>query len=122
MVFRKHEQQSILRAKRLRGAMTNAEVLLWSRLRRDGMQGIRFRRQHPIGPYVADFACTSAMLVIEVDGETHHTPEQLLHDQRRHRYFMQRGWCELRIGNRDVYDNLEGVLEAIWREANRKRY
>ena len=122
VVYRKHEQRSIAFAKRLRRTMTNAEVILWSKLRRDQMHGLRFRRQHPIGPYVADFACTTAMLVIEVDGETHHTLEQLFHDARRREYLVTRGWHEFRVAKRDVYDNLDDVLDAIWREANRKRY
>jgi very-short-patch-repair endonuclease len=102
-------------ARRLRRSMTDAEVILWSRLRRDQFAGLRFRRQHPIGPYVADFVCAKRKLVIEVDGETHHTPEQLLHDLRRREYLETRGWREMRIANRDVYDELENVLEVIWR-------
>ena len=117
MVSRRYEQLSIPRAKQLRRAMTDAEVILWSRLRRGQMHGIHFRRQHPIGPYVADFACRTAMLVVEVDGETHHTPEQVLHDTRRRNYLERRGWRELRFANSDIYDRLDEVLESIWREA-----
>ena len=96
--------------------MTDAEVILWSHLRRDQFHWLRFRRQHPIGPYVADFVCAKLKFVIEVDGETHHTPEQLLHDMRRREYFESRGWREMRVTNQDVYDNLNEVLELIWRE------
>jgi very-short-patch-repair endonuclease len=99
--------------------MTEAEVILWSRLRRNQFDGLRFRRQHPMGPYVADFACAAIKLVIEVDGETHHTAEQLLHDARRRVYFESRGWREMRVSNRDVYDDLDGVLESIWRATRR---
>jgi very-short-patch-repair endonuclease len=102
-------------ARRRRRSMTNAEVILWSHLRRNQFAGLRFRRQRPIGPYVADFVCAKRRLVIEVDGETHHTPEQLLHDIRRREYFETRGWREMRIANREVYDELDNVLEAIWR-------
>jgi very-short-patch-repair endonuclease len=121
MVSRRREQLSIPRAKQLRAAMTNAEVILWSRLRRAQLRGLHFRRQHPIGPYVADFACRRAMLVVEVDGETHHTPEQVTHDARRRWYLEQRGWCEMRVANQDVYRHLDEVIESIWRNADRQR-
>jgi very-short-patch-repair endonuclease len=119
MSARKQEANTIALARRLRRSMTNAEIILWSRLRHGQMHGLRFRRQHSIGPYVADFACAAAMLVIEVDGETHHTPEQVSHDARRRRYLASRGWKELRVSNRDVYENLIEVLDGIWREASR---
>jgi very-short-patch-repair endonuclease len=70
-------------AKRLRRTMTKAEVVLWSNLRMLSKHGFHFRRQHPIGPYVADFAHMAGRLVIEVDGATHITPEQVAHDKRR---------------------------------------
>jgi very-short-patch-repair endonuclease len=88
-------------------------------LRRDQFQGLRFRRQHPIGPYIADFVCAKLKLVIEVDGETHHTPEQLVHDARQRDYMESRGWREMRVTNQDVYDDLDNVLESIWRETRR---
>ncbi len=114
--MRDREERSKPLAKRLRAVMTSAEVILWSRLRRGGMRDLRFRRQHPIGPFVADFACVSAKLVIEVDGETHATWLERAHDARRRRYFTERGWREVRIGNNDVYKRLDDVLEMIWRE------
>jgi very-short-patch-repair endonuclease len=120
MVSRRREQLSIPRAKQFRVSMTNAEVILWSRLRRRQMHGLHFRRQHPIGAYVAHFACVKAMLVIEVDGETHHTAEQRAHDARRTADFAERGWYEIRVGNYDVYKNLNDVLEIVWRAANRE--
>jgi very-short-patch-repair endonuclease len=70
--------------------MTEAEVMLWSRLRLKEMHGVHFRRQHPIGPYIADFACVPAMLVVEVDGRTHATDEQHAHDVRRDAYMTGR--------------------------------
>jgi very-short-patch-repair endonuclease len=95
--------------------MTNAEVILWSRLRRDLVFGHRFRRQHPIGPYVADFACVPARLIIEIDGPTHLRSGGLSHDRRRDRYLQSRGWRILRIWNDDVYKNLNAVLDEIAR-------
>lgn len=96
--------------------MTDAERILWSRLRRKAFDGEnRFRRQHPIGPYIADFACVAAWLVVEVDGDTHGTEEEVAHDRRRDAYIRARGWRVFRVTNLDVYKNLDVVLEGIWR-------
>jgi very-short-patch-repair endonuclease len=93
--------------------MTRAETILWTRLRRRQVLGLLFRRQMPIGPYIADFACAEARLVIEVDGETHSSPEQLVHDARRASFIEAEGWSILRIWNSDVYDNEDGVVRMI---------
>ena len=93
--------------------MPRSEALLWSYIRKRAVSGAKFRRQHPIGPYIADFACVGAKLVIEVDGHTHWTPEQLQHDALRTTYMQERGWRVLRVTSVDVYDNLSGVWEAI---------
>lgn len=101
----------------LRHKMTRAEVILWSRLRRNEVPGRRFRRQHPIGPYVAGFACVPARLVVEVDGGTHSTSTEVLHDRRRDAYMKGRGWRILRVTNEDIYKNLDTVLDGIVRFA-----
>jgi very-short-patch-repair endonuclease len=111
---REREQKSRERAKDLRSHMPDAEVILWSRLRRHGIEGMRFRRQHPIGPYIADFACPLERLVIELDGAGHMTDEKQEYDQARDAYMRSRGWRVIRFRNEDVYKNL-GVLEVIWR-------
>jgi very-short-patch-repair endonuclease len=95
--------------------MSRAEALLWTFIRRRAMNGAKFRRQHPIGHYMADFACIQARLVVEVDGATHWTPEQLAHDAQRTRYLESEGWRVLRVTNADVYENLDGVWEMIAR-------
>jgi very-short-patch-repair endonuclease len=100
------------RARILRRRLTNAETILWSRLR-GSVCGTRFRRQHPIGPYIADFACISASIVIEIDGETHSTKAACEHDKRRDAYLRSRGWQIVRVWNRDVYESLDSVLESI---------
>jgi len=87
--------------------LTDAEIILWSRLRRARQIGVRFRRQHPIGPYIADFACIAAKLVIEVDGACHGAPSERAYDGVRDRYMGERGWQVLRIDNHNVYTNLE---------------
>jgi len=107
------EKQSRSHAKRLRKEMPRAEALLWSYIRRRALNGVRFRRQHPIGPYIADFACVAARLVVEVDGATHWTAEQLAHDARRTKFLEAEGWRVLRVTNSDVYENLDGVWLTI---------
>ena len=117
--IRPNEAKACVRAKALRRSMTHAEVLLWQELRHDAVDGLRFRRQHPIGPYVADFACAPIKLVVEIDGATHGSDAQVAHDRRRSAYFARLGWREIRFSNFDVYEDLPGVMEAIWRQAQR---
>jgi very-short-patch-repair endonuclease len=100
----------IVRAKQLRHHQTNAETVLWHRLRAGRLAGYRFRRQHPIGPYVVDFVCLEAKLVIEVDGPTHDDRQR---DQRRDRDLASRGYSTLRFWNNDLYENIDGVIEMI---------
>ncbi|MBP6013261.1 MAG: DUF559 domain-containing protein [Alphaproteobacteria bacterium] len=115
-LIRPNELKSRALAKSLCRSMTHAEALLWTYLRRDAIDGFRIRRQHPIGPYVADFACTTARLVIEVDGATHGSEAQVAHDAWRRAFFAAHGWREIRFTNGDVYGDLNGVLAAIWHE------
>jgi very-short-patch-repair endonuclease len=79
--MRQGETISRERSKKLRQDMTKAEVIVWYWLRRQ-QTGHKFRRQHPVGPYIADFACVAEKLIVEIDGYTHHTPEQRAHDSR----------------------------------------
>ena len=115
MGMRRAERRSQVLAKRLRRQMTDAEIILWSRLRHDVVHGRRFRRQHPVGPYVADFACVSARLVVEVDGETHSSVAELAHDRRRTAYLRAQGRHVFRVTNEDIYRNLDSVLDGIVR-------
>jgi very-short-patch-repair endonuclease len=101
------------KARSLRQNMTKAEVFLWMALRKRGLNGARFRRQHPVGPYIADFACPAAKLIVEVDGATHSTPDELAHDARRTKYLESQGWTVIRVNNSDVYENMDGVWHAI---------
>jgi very-short-patch-repair endonuclease len=100
-------------ARTLRRKLTRAETILWSRLRRDQVDGYRFRKQHPVGPYVADFACLIAKLIVEVDGGTHSTDRERAYDRARDTYLRERGWRVLRVWNDDIYKNSDGVLEMI---------
>jgi very-short-patch-repair endonuclease len=95
--------------------MTLPEIVLWQALRKGRLAGLRFRRQHPIGPYVTDFYCAAAKLAVEVDGLAHDAAAQVVHDNRRDRWLTAHGISVLRITARDVLkdETLESVLLAI---------
>jgi very-short-patch-repair endonuclease len=93
----------IATARRLRKDMTNAERTLWSLLRQRP-EGLKFRRQHPIGAYVADFACPEIGLIIELDGGQHNLPVHQLRDQRRTEWLESQGWHVLRFWNTQVFE------------------
>jgi very-short-patch-repair endonuclease len=112
-IMREAETKSRKQAKHLRAEMTKAEIILWTRLKGRSLHGHRFHRQHPIGPYIVDFACKAQMLIIEVDGATHSTDTQIKHDVQRTKFLETQAWEVLRISNLDIYENLNGVLEAI---------
>ncbi len=99
------------RARELRGSMTRAEVILWQRLRAKQMCGLRFRRQEPVGNFIADFYCAAARLVVELDGDSH--VERAAADARRDEIMRGEGFVVLRFTNEQVLQNLTGVLEAI---------
>jgi very-short-patch-repair endonuclease len=100
-------------AKRMRGNATNAEAQLWKHLRRHPMSGSHFRRQVVVGPYIADFACMAARVIIEVDGSQHGELSNMLRDDVRTKWFEAEGYRVLRFWNSDVFANLEGVLDTI---------
>ena len=100
------------RAKRLRRAMTRAETLLWRHLKANRLSGLGFRRQTPMGNYIADFVAHSCRLIVEVDGESHDFEERVRQDARRDEWFASRGYRVLRFTNDDVMRNLEGVVIA----------
>ena len=99
-------------ARALRGRMTTAEELLWRGLRDRRLAGLKFRRQVPVGRYVADFLCEEAMLVVELDG-SQHADQTLNHDLRRTAALEGWGYRVLRFWNNDLTTNLEGVLTSI---------
>jgi very-short-patch-repair endonuclease len=98
-------------AKELRRNLTPAEQRLWAVLRGRRAGGLRFRCQHPVGPFVLDFFCPAAKLVIEVDGAIHE--RQRDQDQARTEHLEGYGYCVLRFTNREVMTNLNGVVERI---------
>ena len=93
--------------------MTPPELRLWVILRGKALAGLRFRRQHPIGPYILDFYCPTARLAVEADGEGHDRPDQAGHDMRRDRWLTEQGVATPRFAAIDVRDNLDGVAIAI---------
>jgi very-short-patch-repair endonuclease len=101
------------RAKELRRPMTRAEVILWTRLQKRQVQGLHFRRQHPVAPYIPDFSCVKARLIVEVDGATHSTEDERGHDERRRQYLEEQGWTILRVWNDEIYRNENGVVETM---------
>ena len=98
-----------------RANMPEAEVMLWSVLKGRKMLGCKFRRQHGVGAYRLDFYCAELLLGIELDGETHYVGTAQVRDCRRQRFIESLGIRVLRFLNSDVYENLDGVWDAIAR-------
>ncbi len=101
-------------ARSLRRISTNAERRLWEGLRRSQVASFRFRRQVSLGGFIVDFASFDARLVIEVDGATHSTDEEIARDSARSATFSSQGFAVLRFTNDDIYRNLGGVLETVY--------
>ena len=98
-------------AKRLREDSTDAEKKLWYWLRNRRLAGAKFRRQLPIGPYIADFACVEAQLIVELDGGQH--ADRVEHDEVRSAFLASKGFRVLRFWNNDVLLHTEDVLSVI---------
>lgn len=106
---------TVRKARRLRKAMSLPEVLLWEQLRkRPG--GLKFRRQHPSGPYILDFYCSDARLAIEIDGATHDSGDQPARDQARDSWFHKAGISTLRVPAATVLSDVAVAAEAIVRQ------
>ena len=107
-----------LKARALRNNLTDVEQRLWRWLRGKQM-GATFRRRYPIGPYIADFACTSLAIVIELDGGQH--AENSGYDARRDAFLRSKGFSVLRFWNHQVMGEVDSVLAVIWREVEAAR-
>jgi len=99
------------RAKELRSNSTVPERILWDALRGRNVGGLKFRRQHPIEPYIVDYYCADARLVVELDGDSHNGREE--YDRERSDHLRRLGLTIMRVANDDVSNNLDGVAEAI---------
>ena len=102
------------RAKAMRRNLTDAERILWSQLKGKQVNGWQFRKQHPVGPYIADFACVRAKLIIEVDGDSHTEAQHVAHDAKRTSFLERQGWSVHRIWNFEIYNNLNAVMDGIY--------
>ena len=99
--------------KQLRNSLTAAEAVLWQNLKRLQLLGKKFRRQVSIGRYIVDFYCPEARLVIELDGDRHFSITIDEYEAQRTKYLEEEGLRIIRFENKELYDNLEGVLETI---------
>ena len=103
------------KARELRKDMTDAERVLWSKLRLKQVNGLQFYRQKVIGNYIVDFYCHKAKMVIEVDGGQHYETEGLKKDRIRDEYFKKQGLRVLRFTDLNVLKNIDGVLKEIYK-------
>ncbi len=107
-------------SRKLRNNMTDAERLLWSKIRRKSIENCQFYRQKVIGNYIVDFYCHKARLVIELDGGQHYSLDGKQKDQIRDKYLQGLGLKILRFSDRDIFENIDGVLEIIWRHCKQE--
>ena len=101
------------RARELRNNQTDAEKLLWQKLRGQQLRGFRFYRQRIIGNYIVDFYCPNAKIVIELDGSHHYKDNQKEYDQERDHYLNTEGFKVLRYSNLEISKNLDGIILDI---------
>ncbi len=104
------------RAKSLRRELTKAEREMWDQLRDFRPRGARFRRETPIGPYIADFAWLAARVIVEVDGDSHETEQGRLHDRRRDAFLSRQGFTVLRFDNSQILDNPDYVFLSVQKQ------
>jgi len=101
-------------ARSLRKNMTDAEILVWSKIRRKQIKGCQFYRQKIIGNYIVDFFCPAAKLVVEIDGGQHYSEEGMERDGIRDDHLARLGLAVLRFSDREVFENTDAVLEKIY--------
>ena len=101
------------KARDLRKHLTKGEVLLWLELRALKIDGIRFRKQAPIGPYIVDFVCLASKLIVEVDGDRHETADARRHDANRDEYLRKLGYEVMRVDEPDVLSNAWHVAREV---------
>jgi very-short-patch-repair endonuclease len=106
-------KKTVERARGLRKSMSLPEVLLWRAVRRQQLEGWRFRRQHPVGPYVLDFYCDAGKLAVEVDGYSHQVDNQWVRDERKDAWLARHGIRTLRLQAVLVLKDMDGALRTI---------
>jgi len=102
----------------LRRNAPTPEILIWNKLKSKQLCGCKFRRQHSIGNYIVDFYCPSGKLIIEIDGDSHFRKEAIRRDEERTEFFNSLGLQILRFSNKEVMENIEGVMIKIQEEIN----
>ncbi len=100
-------------ARKLRQNQTPQEKIMWSILRNYQFQGLKFRRQYPIGNYIVDFVCKEIKLIIEIDGGQHNSTKGIEYDKKRSDFLREKGYKVIRFWNNDIDNNIEGVYKTI---------
>ena len=113
-------KETLLKSKDLRRSLTPEEAVLWSQLKAHKLNGSKWRKQHPVEPYILDFYCASAKLCIELDGQSHYTFHGSREDDIRTQFLNSKGIRVIRFENRLIWDNLQGVLDIIKTELENK--
>lgn len=111
-----YKQYLKLLGRKLRSNQTDAERLLWAKIRKKQIENFQFNRQKPIGIYIVDFYCDRAKVVIEIDGGQHYEDQNVLEDKKRKDYFKKLGLKVIRFTNLDILKNIENVVDRIYRE------
>jgi very-short-patch-repair endonuclease len=114
VIMLNYNKQLKVLSQNLRKNMTDAENMLWLKLRRKQLKGHQFYRQKVIGEYIVDFYCPKANLAIELDGGQHYSETGQANDRTRDDVLMKMGIKVLRFSDREVFENMDGVMEGIW--------
>ena len=112
------KRETIIRSKELRKNLTPEEAVLWTQLKSQKLSNSKWRKQHPIGPYILDFYCPKAKLCVELDGNSHYTYQGAKEDAVRTNFLNSKGIKVVRFENRLIWDNIQGVLNIIQQELN----
>ncbi|MFJ5159281.1 endonuclease domain-containing protein [Pantoea sp. NPDC088449] len=108
--------KAVTRQRELRKAMPESEHQLWHFLRNRNLCGVKFRRQHPIGRYIVDFACIERLLIVELDGGQHNEDAAKIYDEQRTAFLQRSGWRVIRFWNNQVFEEFDAVMDEIYRQ------
>lgn len=104
---------SISNRRKLRKNMPTPEIVLWQKIRNRQINNYKFKRQYGVGRYIVDFYCSEKRLAIEIDGDSHYEDFQIIYDKERTEYLNNMGIVVVRFTNKEIMDNIEGVLDKI---------
>ncbi|KNC08149.1 DNA methylase [Pantoea sp. RIT-PI-b] len=108
--------KSVIRQRELRKKMPDAEYRLWHFLRNRNVCGVKFRRQHPIGCYIVDFACIERLLIVELDGGQHNDDQARMYDEQRTAFLQRCGWRVIRFWNHQIFEEFDAVMDEVYRQ------